>query len=302
MLEQKRLSILENILGNYNSVHSKNGTEYVFFCLFCKHHKRKLSCNINKGFFKCWVCDQKGNIYSLIKKFGNNEQAATWRDLTGIIDHSDEFIPEIDKVELPKEFISLSKQNIFAKQALQYLFGRNISKDDILWWKMGFCCEGFLKNKIIIPSYNMNGDLDYFVGRSYDDHSQKYVYPKASKDLIFNELFLNWKKDIILTEGIFDAIIAENSIPLLGSTLTENSKIFQSIVSNVSKIYLGLDPDAKSKENNIIKLFLKYGMNVHKIEIKPWVDIGSMTKTEFQERKQNSIQLSHDNIIEYMLK
>ena len=43
-------------------------------------------------------------------------------------------------------------------------------------------------------------------------------------------------------------------------------------------------------------------MNVHKIEIKPWVDIGSMTKTEFQERKQNSIQLSHDNIIEYMLK
>src|SRR3990167_62030 len=89
--------------------------------------------------------------------FVNIEQAATWRDLTGIIDHSDEFISEIDKVELPKEFISLSKQNIFAKQALQYLFGRNISKDDILWWKMGFCCEGFLKNKIIIPSYNMNG-------------------------------------------------------------------------------------------------------------------------------------------------
>ena len=51
------------------------------------------------------------------------------------------------------------------------------------------------------------------------------------KNIIFNELYVDWDSDLVITEGIFDAIKAgPNSIPLLGSTVRENSKLFQKII------------------------------------------------------------------------
>ena len=61
-------------------------------------------------------------------------------------------------------------------------------------------------------------------------------------------MFIDWNKDICLVEGVFDAIVSgTNSIPLLGSTLREDSKIFQAIINNETKIYVALDPDAAPK-------------------------------------------------------
>ena len=57
---------------------------------------------------------------------------------------------------------------------------------------------------------------------------RKYLNPPADRDIIFNELYIDWDSDIILVEGAFDAIKAgPNSIPLLGSTLREESSLFQ---------------------------------------------------------------------------
>jgi len=67
----------------------------------------------------------------------------------------------------------------------------------------------------------------------------KYKNPDASKDVVFNELNIDWKDKIFLVEGVFDAIKAgTDSVPLLGSTLNENSKLFQKIVENDTAIYL----------------------------------------------------------------
>jgi DNA primase len=301
MLEQKKLSILESILGDWRTVPSKNGTEYVFFCPECKHHKKKFSINPAKGFYKCWVCNVAGSVFSLIKKHGTADQIASWKELAGIFDHSDEFVKINTEIDLPKEFITLSKPNVMANKALLYLASRNISKEDIIWWKMGFCPTGTYRNRIVVPSYDISGNLNYFVGRAYDNNPQAYVYPSRSKDLVFNELFLDWEKDIILTEGIFDAIVAGNAIPLLGSTLIEQSIVFQTIVSKTSRVFLGLDPDAVEKENKIIQLFLSYGVEVFKIPIKPYKDIGKMDKETFQRHKNEALELTKDNILQYLL-
>ncbi len=57
--------------------------EYLFACPYCKHHKRKFSVNVEKGYYKCWVCDTRGkNIYRVIRRFGTNTDKSQWRELT----------------------------------------------------------------------------------------------------------------------------------------------------------------------------------------------------------------------------
>ena len=63
----KKLQILAEIFGEYY----RSNDEYLFSCPFCKHYKRKLSINISKNIYKCWVCDSRGrDLYYLIKIFG----------------------------------------------------------------------------------------------------------------------------------------------------------------------------------------------------------------------------------------
>ena len=91
-----------------------------------------------------------------------------------------------------------------------------------------------------------------------------------------------------MVEGVFDAIVAGNAVPILGSVLKESSKLFQKIVKNKSTVYVALDPDAKDKEQNIINSLLEYGINVYKVDVSQFDDVGSMTKLEFLQRKKDA--------------
>ena len=116
--------------------------------------------------------------------------------------------------------------SLTANAPLNYLRKRGINSADILKWKIGYCEDGEYRNRIIIPSFNRDGNCNYFVARAWTKDWLKYKNPPASKNVVFNELMINWDEPIVLVEGIFDAIIADNSIPLLGSTL---SAYFQAV-------------------------------------------------------------------------
>jgi hypothetical protein len=88
-----------------------------------------------------------------------------------------------------------------------------------------------------------------------------------------------------------------NSVPLLGSTLRENSKLFKRIVENDTPIYLALDDDAKSKELRIIKKLLTFDLEVYKIDTSGFEDVGSMPKDTFLSRKSNSTLMTPDEIL-----
>jgi len=62
---------------------------------------------------------------------------------------------------------------------------------------------------------------------------------------------------------------------------------------------LALDPDAKDKENKIIENLLKYGIEIYKIKVDPFKDVGSMTKEDFQSRKKDAILIDNDNYFVY---
>jgi len=186
---------------------------------------------------------------------------------------------------------------------LNYLESRGIYKQDIIKWKIGYCDDGDFGSRVIIPSFGLGGKANFFIARSYGDDWRKYKNPQASKDIIFNELYLDFDEDMILVEGVFDAIKAgENAVPILGSTLRERSRLFQEIVENDTPIYIALDPDVDRKTLRIIKLLLEYDIEVHKINILPYNDVGEMSRDQFLKRKEDATFIkSYDYLINEIL-
>ena len=167
----------------------------------------------------------------------------------------------------------------------------------MLKWRIGFCPSGEYGGRVIVPSFDDSGDLNYFMARSYSNQFPKYKNPPASKDFIFNELMIDWDRPVTIVEGVFDAIIAENSIPLLGSTLSERSKIFSKIIKNCKEVYLALDSDASDKEMKIIKKLMEYGIITYKVDTSGYEDVGEMSKEVFQKKKDEALILTEANYL-----
>jgi len=291
----EKLQILKGVLGRCRT----SGQEHLFHCPYCGHHKKKFSVNIDKNKYKCWVCDTKGaDIYRVIRKYGSCADVQSWRVLTNkveISDFDDIFSEEEEAkeevIDLPPEFRSLANTNTIAAQnALNYLKKRGVSEKDILRWKIGFCDEGEYKNRIIIPSFGMSGKANFFVARSYSGDWMRYKNPKVNRNIIFNELYVDWDRDIILVEGIFDAIRAYEfgtTIPLMGSTLRVNSKLFQEIVRNASKVYIAMDDDAKDKARKVTQNLMKYGVEVYSLNTSGYEDVAEMPRDILSQRKED---------------
>lgn len=306
MLEQKKIEILFSIFGEPQY----SGNELLFYCPKCRHHKKKLSINVSKNSFKCWVCDYRGsNIYRLIKRHANFTQKQNWLSLDCRVDLSTTKISDIfpenniveQTIDLPKEFITLTgKTGNSAIPALKYLFERGVTRNDILQWKIGYCPDGEYAGRIIIPSFNLNGKCNYFIARSYRGDWLRYKNPPLQRNnVIFNHLYIDWDNDVILTEGVFDAIVAGNAVPLLGSTLGESSKLFAEIIKYDTAVYLALDPDAESKSKTLIRDMMKYGIELYKIDVSGYKDVGNMTREEFILRKNNAMQMTGQNYLRY---
>ena len=204
-----KLDILSEILGpSY-----RTGGEYLFACPRCDHHKKKLSVNVVKDVWKCWVCEYSGfKLRRLVRKFGSYKNKKEWAELDGTIElaNFDEIFRDLfdkseseqseQRLELPEEFRTLVTNNVSigSIQPRKYLQDRNITREDIIKWKLGFCSQGEFKNRIIVPSFGLSGYPNYFVGRAYDDSWKAYKNPPVSRDIIFNNLFIDWTDDLTI--------------------------------------------------------------------------------------------------------
>jgi len=312
MSDMHILKILNEIFGQCH----KTGQEYLFFCPFDVHRKRKLSINLNKKLYKCWVCDKKGKLSFLVRKFGTKNQFSNYCIFVGTIDSiglEEELDNKLNGVEqkdkkcqkvfLPKEFRTLINDfSLSSISARNYLKNRGIFEPDIIKWRMGYCTSGEYKNRIIVPSFDKNGFLNYYVARTYNCDFRKYLNPPYLKELVFNEMNINWSKPLILVEGVFDAIKAnKNAIPLLGSTINQKSYLFQRIIESEQDVYLALDDDAKNKMFKIGELFLKFGINVYIIDTSNIEDVGAITTEEFIKLKNKAEKLVFEDYILYRL-
>jgi DNA primase len=262
----KIVNLLNRVL-NSKGTKLKKQNEYMYWSPFVSHHKPKLQINIQSGKWHCWVSNVGGrNLFQLLKKVGvSKEHFDELRELVDDIPHYKQN-KDIKKetVQLPKEFKSLwnGGDGIVKRHALSYLYKRGIDDSDILKYNIGYCDEGLYSNRIIVPSYDSEGQLNFFVGRDFYNGKMKYRNTPTTKNVIGFELFINWDEPIILCEGVFDAMtFKRNAIPLFGKTVM--SKLQKKIIeSKVKTIYLALDNDAIVDAVKISENFIDNGIEV----------------------------------------
>ena len=131
---------------------------------------------------------------------------------------------------------------------------------------MGYCKGGLYAGRVIIPSYDSNNKLNYFIARSvFDDEPYKYKNPPVSKNVIMFENQINWNEPITLCEGAFDALsIKRNAIPILGKFIPK--KLMDSIYQRgVKKINIVLDSDAQDQALHYTIYFQKQGIDTKNV-------------------------------------
>jgi hypothetical protein len=292
-----------------------SGNEYLFFCPKCNHHRRKLSINLKKDCWKCWVCDYSGfKLHRLVRRWGSSFNKKNWSEIDSAIDAGSYNIIfrewfENDKreceqrISLPPEFKTLVT-NDFKNESLEarsYLRSRGLSFEEIIKWKIGYCVSGDYSDRIIIPSFNLNGHTDFFVGRTFKREWPFYSMPSVNKDIVFNSLFVDWTSDLFLVEGVFDAIRAGNAVPILGSSLREESKLFQAIAMHDTPIYLALDADAEKKAMKLIYAMMQYEIEIFKVDTSGFKDIAEMPLNILEKRKSESILMNNNSFYKYRI-
>ena len=262
----KLVNLLNRVLNN-NGVKLKKQDEYMYWSPFITHHKRKLQINTQTGKWHCWVSNVGGrNFFQLIKKVSATKEQ--FDELVELVGENKFYkVKEEDKkniVKLPDDFKPLWNGNdgIVKRHALTYLYKRGITDEDIIKYNIGYCDSGLYSNRIIVPSYDSNGRLNFFVGRDFYSGKMKYKNSPTSKDIIGFDIFINWDEPIILCEGVFDAMaFKRNAIPLFGKTVPKSlqKKIIE---FGVKTLYLALDNDAMSDTIKITEMFLSEGIDV----------------------------------------
>lgn len=307
MINQSLVALTNSVLGTGKSTARGNKA---YHCPYCHHHKPKLEINFTENKkgdnpWHCWVCDKKGKkLYQVFKQAGATEdRMAELRAIVKYVGPETEVAVE-DKVTLPKEFETfenLKSVDVEGRQALAYLKNRGLTEDDILKYNIGYCSSGRYAKMVIIPSYDANGQLNYFTGRSFEKEPYvKYRNPSVSRDIIPFELFINWNIPLILCEGPFDALaIKRNVIPLLGKNI--QSKLMKKIVtSSVEKIYIALDRDAQKQALTFCERLMNEGKEVYLVDMQD-KDPGEMGFENFTKLIQETYPLTLSGLLEKKL-
>jgi len=266
----KLVYLLERTLNSRSKKLTKQD-EYMFYSPFVSHYKPKLQINIVSQKWHCWVSNRGGHsIYSLFKKINADTRYFTeLKDLVFTPSKSEDKTESKIIVSLPREFLPLwvMSKSLYRNQAKSFLQKRGITDWDIKKYKIGFCDSGLYEGRIIIPSYDDKGILNYFVGRSFIGEKMKYKNPNVSRDIVPFDWYIAWSKPIVLCEGVFDAMsIRSNAIPMLSKKPSRSllQKIFE---MNVKTIYIALDDDAKKDAYNMSEFFRDFGIDCKVVKL-----------------------------------
>lgn len=284
-----RLILGESKQGDFNV----NETQYQFNSPWITEEnggipdgKYNLEISLSLGKYHDWSTENGGNISRLIKKWGTKEllneyfniikevKESRYYDLELFKDNGED-LGYYNQLKLPLTFKKIDLKTCRKKKLLEYLEERKLTQDIIDFYNLGYTTwdeeDWQMKDRIIIPSYNSDGDLNFWVGRDFINNKQskkvKYKNCKADKNkIIFQEDKIQWNNDIILVEGGVDALIYPNCIALLGKVLKKENEIYKQLYEKANaNVTICLDGDTDITETKRIYNLLNTGRLRNKI-------------------------------------
>jgi DNA primase len=277
VIELERIyGILSSFLGeSKQGGYDNDTTQYQFNCPYCADEKGytdgkynlEVSLEILK--FHCWADDMSGSLSKIIKKYGGRNLLKEYYDLVKSLKSNElyKFTETLEKVKdkeplkLPKTYRKINLKTCTDRYVLNYLKKRNIDQWTINRFKIGYTTwdeeDKSWANRLIIPSYDSAGNLNYFVGRDYmpqkpDSTFKRIKYKNCDadkKEIVFQESEINTDADITVVEGALDCIYGPNTASLLGKFLTKESELFKFLTERANaKVIICLDNDTKEEE------------------------------------------------------
>lgn len=248
--EEILLDLISEILGEPEKKYSSK-LQYGYNCPQCGvgEHKGNLEISLEKHLFHCWSCGEingtHGPLGKLFDLFGTKQQ----KKLYNLIKPEELKIEtkKKPKLRLPEGYTTFEDSNprfIPHIEAYKYLMSRGITDEMIQKYKIGYTVKGDFAYRIIVPSFNADGVMNYFVARAWTKSKLKYKNPTAEKDqIIFNEGLIDWNKDIFVCEGAFDSFFLDNPLVMLGKKMSD--LIFSTLYEKANaNIIICLDDDA----------------------------------------------------------
>jgi len=228
------VDLLREFLGDEKQHYESKG-QISFDCPVCAEEKGlengdgkgNLEINYFKHVYKCWACGEIYGTHGPLGKLFDGYASKQQKKIYDLV-KPEEFKKEEakrPKLRYPEGFTKFKDSNprfIPHIEAYKYLQSRGVTDEMIEKYQIGYTVSGSFSYRIIIPSFNKEGALNYFVGRSWVPKKNKYKNPEVPKDeIIFNESLIDWTKDVYLVEGAFDSFFLENSIVMLGKKMSK---------------------------------------------------------------------------------
>lgn len=333
---QKVYNILKEFLGeSKQGGYIRDTYQYQFNCPCCREenggvpdNKYNLEVNFAIGKFQCWRCGEtdgtRGNISYLIKRYGSPSLFRAYKDEIAELNRIRMYdinafsgmtfnTADIPQLTLPESYHKIDINICNDKILLAYLAKRKIDQGIIDKFNIGYTTrydkDWTVKNRIIIPSYNRYGELNFWVGRDFmpprvgtykakvivdgkeTEIEKKIPQPPKykncnadKKNIIFQDELIDYDADICLVEGAIDCIYGPNTISMLGKVLTKDTALFKSLYQKSNgKIIICLDSDTDINETKKIYKLLNYGRLKDKIwyiRMDKYKDFGEVYEAE----------------------
>lgn len=294
------MALLRRVFGRVYK--SADGVNVACYCPKCEEEgkqKLKLAIRLDDGRYHCWVCGVKGkSITSLIRRYRRDhmQEAEKYFPLPKYKARCAVFVvPDAGDVPLPEGFLlmatHLDARVPQLRNVIRYVRERGMTEHDMWRYRLGFSTDELYIGRVIVPSFDHEGKLNYFTSRADND----WTYPRyrnadgKKQAIVFNELDIDWSSELVITEGPFDVFrCGDNATCLFGNTLAENFLLFHRLVEHNTPVVLALDRKEQENTKRIARLLYGYDIEVRVLSMEGYRDAGEMPKAVFRDRLKSA--------------
>ena len=293
------------LTGSGLQIESEVDSDYIIYCPFHPNHRTPAG-EVDKesGIFYCFSCHKVADLIELVMhtsgrsyfesaRFIKSKEVAS--DLSLEINKKLLEVPEYIQYD-PVTISRLAQQAISSDRAISYFNQRNISKDSMSYFQLGYSEK---QDMVTVPVHAPDGMTVGFVGRSIEGKSFKNTPGLPKAKVLFNLHRVKSADKIYVVESSFDVIrLYQCGLPAVATLGANVSNIQTDLLKKYFNDIIVIADNDEAGGNMKTRIQEKLGSRVSVIQLnKEYKDIGDMPDNEIK-----ALSVSFDSTIAAMLK